>query len=49
MHFEENAQIINEVSEAAQKEAQIERGIEKVREQWDKVEFEVVPFKDKGR
>ena len=49
MHFEENAQLINEVSEAAQKEAQIERGIEKVREQWEKVEFEVVSFKDKGK
>ncbi|CAF1063283.1 unnamed protein product [Rotaria sordida] len=48
MHFEENAQLINEVSEAAQKEAQIERGIEKVKEQWDKVEFEIIPFKDKG-
>ena len=49
MHFEENAQLINEVSEAAQKEAAIERGIEKVREQWEKVEFEVVSFKDKGQ
>lgn len=49
MHFEENAQLINEVSEAAQKEAQIERGIEKVREQWEKVEFEVAPFKEKGK
>lgn len=48
MHFEENAQVINEVSEAAQKEAAIERGIEKVREQWEKVDFEVIPFKDKG-
>ena len=48
MHFEENAQLINEVSEAAQKEAQIERGLEKIKEQWEKVEFEVVPFKDKG-
>lgn len=48
MHFEENAQLINEVSEAAQKEAAIERSIEKVREQWEKVEFEVIPFKDKG-
>jgi dynein heavy chain len=48
LHFEENTQLINEVSEAAQKEAQIERGIEKIREQWEKVEFEVVPFKDKG-
>lgn len=48
MHFEENAQVINEVSEAAQKEAAIERGIEKVREQWEKVEFEITPFKDKG-
>ncbi|CAF0814718.1 unnamed protein product [Didymodactylos carnosus] len=48
MHFEENAQLINEVSESAQKEAQIERGIEKIREQWEKVEFEIIPFKDKG-
>lgn len=48
LHFEENAQLINEVSEAAQKEAQIERGIEKVRDQWQRVEFEVVPFNDKG-
>lgn len=48
MHFEENAQLINEVSEAAQKEAQIERGIEKIREAWEKVEFEVIAFKDKG-
>ena len=49
IHFEENAQLINEVSEAAQKEALIERGLEKIRDQWDKVEFEVVTFKDKGR
>lgn len=48
LHFEENAQLINEVSEAAQKEAAIERGIGKVKDQWEKVEFEVVAFKDKG-
>ncbi|CAF1579491.1 unnamed protein product, partial [Adineta steineri] len=48
LHFEENAQLINEVSEAAQKEAQIERGIEKVRSVWEDVQFDIVPFKDKG-
>ncbi|CAF5174795.1 unnamed protein product, partial [Rotaria magnacalcarata] len=48
MHFEENTQTIMEISEAAQKEAQIERGIEKIREQWETVAFEIVPFKDKG-
>ena len=48
MHFEENAQLINEVSEAASKEFEIEKGIKVINDKWEITQFETAPHKDKG-
>lgn len=48
LHFEENATIINEVSEAASKEFEIEKGLKAINEKWEITVYEVAPHKEKG-
>jgi dynein heavy chain len=48
LHFEENANLINEVSEAASKEYDIEKGLKAINEKWEITNFEVSAHKDKG-
>lgn len=46
--MEENAQLINEVSEAATKEFEIEKGLNAINEKWELTVYEVAPHKEKG-
>jgi dynein heavy chain, axonemal len=48
LHFEENATLINEVSEAASKEFDIEKGLKAINEKWEITNYETSPHKDKG-
>jgi dynein heavy chain len=48
LHFEENSNLINEVSEAATKEFDIEKGLKSINTKWEMTVFEVAPHKDKG-
>ena len=48
LHFEENASLINEVSEAASKEYDIEKGLNAINEKWEITLYETAPHKDKG-
>ena len=48
LHFEENATLINEVSEAASKEYDIEKGLKAINEKWEITLYETAAHKDKG-
>jgi dynein heavy chain, axonemal len=48
LHFEENAQLINEISEAASKEFEIEKGLRIINDKWELTQFETASHKDKG-
>jgi dynein heavy chain len=48
LHFEENAAIINEVSEAASKEFDIEKGLKSINDKWENIQYETAAHKDKG-
>ena len=48
LHFEENAGLINEVSEAASKEYEIEKGLKAINDKWEMTQFETAAHKDKG-
>lgn len=48
LHFEENAQLINEVSEAASKEFDIEKGLKIINSKWELTQYETAAHKDKG-
>lgn len=48
LHFEENANLINEVSEAASKEFEIEKGLKAINEKWELTLFECAPHREKG-
>ena len=48
LHFEENTSLISEVSEAASKEFDIERGLKAINEKWEVTLFETAAHKDRG-
>lgn len=48
LHFEENNALISEVSEAASKEFDIERGLKAINDKWEITLFETAAHKDKG-
>lgn len=48
LHFEENAALISEVSEAASKEYEIEKGLKLINEKWEITVYETAAHKDKG-
>lgn len=48
MNFQAYADDINEISNAATMELQIETGIKNIATMWDTVTIEMVPHKDRG-
>lgn len=48
MNFQAYAEDINEISNAATMELQIEMGIKNIAQIWETVGIEMVPYKDKG-
>ncbi|XP_075210256.1 dynein heavy chain 2, axonemal kl-2 [Lycorma delicatula] len=48
LNLQEFAESINEISDAATREMQIENGLKVIKETWDNVVLDMVPHKDKG-
>lgn len=48
MQMQNYAEEINDISNAATMELQIEKGLQAIRELWDTMLLEMIPHKDKG-